>query len=86
MAVQSGAPDTSEDFVAEIVQVLDRLEAEPWLIRKSSHVSPGEVGATLLLGDSPGLVRGRLEGAGYSVRDTGLPSRDGWECVWEVRP
>lgn len=71
-------------FAAELVAVLRGLgeEIEPWKLRPPE--SPNNP-AKLLVGARPGIVRGRLEGAGYEVRDLELPvERDGWVGAWEV--
>jgi hypothetical protein len=76
--------DTAERFEADLVAVLFRLDesAEPWKLRPPEDAGDS---AKLLVGARPGLVRGRLEGAGYEVRDLELPvERDGWIGAWEV--
>lgn len=68
------------DFVNELVQLLCGLDAEPWSLRPTDDDT-----AKLLVGANPGRVRGRLDGAGYAVRDLGLPvEQDGWMGAWEV--
>jgi hypothetical protein len=77
--------DTTDDrFETELVAVLRELgeSAEPWKLRPP-ETSNGS--AKLLIGAREGLVRGRLEGAGYDIRDLELPvERDGWIAAWEV--
>jgi hypothetical protein len=68
----------------ELVAVLRGLgeDIEPWKLRPpETPTDPTK----LLVGARPGLVRGRLEGAGYEVCDLELPvERDGWVGAWEV--
>jgi hypothetical protein len=77
--------DTTDDrFESELVAILGGLDesAEPWKLRPPESADDP---AKLLVGARPGLVRGRLEGAGYEVRDLELPvERDGWVGAWEV--
>lgn len=75
---------TDERFEGELVAVLRGLgeEIEPWKLRPPESPSGS---AKLLIGARPGIVRGRLEGAGYEVRDLELPvERDSWIGAWEV--
>ena len=74
----------TERFEGELVALLRGFgeSAEPWKLRPPE--SDGD-SAKLLVGARPGLVRGRLEGAGYAVVDLGLPvERDGWVGAWEI--
>jgi hypothetical protein len=78
------ADATVERCEAELVAVLRGLDesAQPWKLRP---LESADGVAKLLVGARPGLVRGRLEGAGYEVRDLELPvERDGWIGAWEV--
>lgn len=79
------ADDSPDDrFVEQLVMVLRGLDesAEPWKLRPPENPSGS---ARLLVGARPGLVRGRLERAGYEIRDLGLPIEDdGWVGAWEV--
>jgi hypothetical protein len=87
MSVESVDTDdspTDDRFKAELVAVLRGLDEdiEPWKLRPPES-SGGP--AKLLVGARPGIVRGRLEGAGYEVRDLGFPVEDdGWVGAWEV--
>lgn len=79
------AGDSSDDrFVEHLIMILRGLDesAQPWKLRPPENSSDPP---KLLVGARPGLVRGRLEGAGYEVRDLGLPVEDdGWVGAWEV--
>jgi hypothetical protein len=78
------ADATAERFEDELVAVLRGLDesAQPWKLRPPENADGV---AKLLVGARPGLVRGRLEGTGYEVRDLELPvERDGWIGVWEI--
>jgi hypothetical protein len=86
MSVDSvDAADTdSERARAELVAVLCGLDesAEPWKLRPAESA---DALAKLLVGAQPPLVRSRLESAGYTVRDLGLPvERNGWLAAWEI--
>lgn len=82
--------DTTDDdspddrFVEQLIMILRGLDesAEPWKLRPPENSSDP---AKLLVGARPGLMRGRLERAGYEIRDLGLPIEDdGWVGAWEV--
>lgn len=87
MSVESTDPNdspTDDRFEAELVSVLRDLgeDIEPWKLRPTESSNDP---AKLLIGARPGIVRGRLEGAGYEVTDLELPvERDGWVGAWEV--
>ena len=74
------ATKSAEDtFADELTHDLVRMDGiEPW------HLKPTEDGARLLVGTKPGLVRGTLDGAGYSVTEANVPVRDGFAAVLEV--
>ncbi|EMA55353.1 hypothetical protein [Halococcus thailandensis] len=79
-----GAETADEQLEDELVAVLCGLDdsAEPWKLRPPEN---GGGPAKLLVGAQPDFVRGRLEDAGYEVRDLGLPiSARGWLAAWEV--
>lgn len=72
----------NEPFVEELVTALCGLREpiEPW------HLKPTENGAVLLVGQRTARVRGTLDGAGYSVRESDLPVREGFDGVLEIQP
>ena len=71
--------DDALAFRSELVEELDRIETDGWL------VSPGLEGATIHIGDNVGRVRGRLNGQGYRVTERDDPV-EGWAAKLEVRP
>lgn len=82
----SDSPETESDeqFKEELVTVLRGLgeDIEPWKLRPPESSSAP---VKLLIGAREGVVRGRLEGAGYEVHDLGFPvENDGWIAAWEV--
>lgn len=85
MSVDSAdAADTADHFRDELIAVLCGVgeDIESWKLRPPESADSA---AKLLVGARPGLVCGRLEGAGYTVCTLGLPvERDGWLEVWEV--
>lgn len=75
---------TDARFERELLALLRRLgeTIEPWqLYPPETTADP----AKLLVGAQEGVVRGRLEGAGYEVSEFEYPlERDGWIAAWEV--
>ena len=72
--------DDALAFRDQLVEELDRIETDGWLI------SPGLEGATLHIGDGVGRVRGRLDGQGYCVTECDTDPDEGWRAKLEVRP
>jgi len=70
--------DDALAFRSELVEELDRIETDGWL------VSPGLEGATVHLGDGEARVRGRLSGQGYRVAEH--EPAEGWAVALEVKP
>ena len=69
----------TETFADTLTHELIRIDGiEPWKIR------PKDGTATVLIGAKPGRAKGRLDSAGYSVRESDLPVRDGFAAVLEV--
>ena len=61
---------------------VDSMSIEPWKLRPSESVGNP---VKLLVGAREGLVRGRLDGAGYEISVLGFPVEgDGWIAAWEV--
>jgi len=71
--------DDALAFRSELVEELDRIETDGWL------VSPGLEGATIYIGDNKGRVRGHLDEQGYCVTERD-DLAEGWAAKLEVRP
>jgi hypothetical protein len=75
---------TDDQFERVLISLLRGFgeDVEPWKVRPPENTNGP---AKLLVGAREGVVRGRLEGAGYEVTDLGFPvENDGWIAAWEV--